>query len=302
MYNLMLYSMTIAIWGSSWFVIKFQVGEVPAIQSVLYRFIIAAVLLLVVLKLTGHLKRQSFAAHRYFLVMGGFLFSSNYVLFYLATQYGLTTGLVAVAFSCLIVMNMVNGILLFKDRLKVSILVGAGIGLLGILALFGNELGALADGTLVGRGILLSVVGTYFASLGNMASRKLQSMRVDVMNANAWGMGYGAIFLLIAALLTTERFVFSWQADYIISLGALAIIASIVGFWAYLTLLGRIGSSRAAYCTIALPVIALMLSSIFEDYTWNGVKLAGVALVVLGNLVVLGKVMFWRRGRVKLGN
>jgi drug/metabolite transporter (DMT)-like permease len=60
-----------------------------------------------------------------------------------------------------------------------------------------------------------------------------------------------------------------------------------MAFGAYLTLLGRIGADRAAYATVLFPLVALAISTVVEDYAWTPIALAGVALVLTGNLLVL---------------
>ena len=125
-----------------------------------------------------------------------------------------------------------------------------------------------------------------------MASKKLQRLNINVIEANAWGMTYGVVFLFVIAFLTTDHFQFSFENEYLISLGILAILGSIVAFGAYLTLLGRIGADRAAYATIVFPVIALTLSSIYEGYDWSALKIFGILLIIVGNLVILGKIKF----------
>ena len=292
MYNAILYTITVCVWGSTWLAIKYQVGDVPAIQSVLYRFLIAMVLLQLFLLLTKRFKIYDFQTHKLFAILGLFLFGINYLLFYLAAEYGLTTGVEAIIFSFLISMNIVNNALFFKEKPDRNVLLGAAVGILGILALFQDELYELINGTAVGIGVLFSILATYLASLGNMASKKLQRQHINVVEANAWGMTYGVVFLFAIALLTTDHFQFSFDNTYLISLGILAILGSIVAFGAYLTLLGRIGADRAAYATIVFPVIALTLSSIYESYVWSSLKVFGVILIVVGNLVILGKIKF----------
>lgn len=289
MLNASLYLTTILVWGSTWLAIKYQVGDVPAIQSVLYRFLIAAILLQLFLVITRRAQLYNLTAHKLFAVLGFSLFGFNYWLFYLAAEYGLTTGLEAVIFSFLISMNMFNNFIFFKQRPEIKTLIGAAIGLLGIAALFQDDIAELFNGTAIGIGILFSIIATYLASLGNMASRKLTAMNVNVINANGWGMTYGVGFLAITAMLTTDDFEFSTASDYLISLFILAILGSIVAFGAYLTLLGRIGTDKAAYATIIFPIIALMLSSIFESYQWSMVKYFGIGLILLGNIIILTK-------------
>jgi drug/metabolite transporter (DMT)-like permease len=60
-----------------------------------------------------------------------------------------------------------------------------------------------------------------------------------------------------------------WNARYIGALGYLVIPGSVIGFTAYLTLVGRMGPERAAYCTVLFPVVALNVSAFAEGYQWT---------------------------------
>ncbi|PID63875.1 MAG: EamA family transporter [Gammaproteobacteria bacterium] len=289
MLNAALYLTTVLIWGSTWLAIKYQIGEVPPIQSILYRFAIAAFLLQGFVLVTGRFTWFDRRAHLLFLALGAFLFSMNYLLYYIAVELGLTTGLEAVIFSFLIVLNIVNAWILFGERPQGVVVIGAAFGLIGVGMLFRNELQDVLTGTTIGIAVLLSVGATYLASLGNMASRALQARKVDVVSANAWGMTYGTGILLVGSLVTTDAFVFSATPTYIGCLLFLAVFGTIIAFGAYLTLLGRIGSARASYATIVFPIIALILSTIFENYEWSALKTAGVAMIASGNLILLGR-------------
>lgn len=289
MLNTGLYALVVLIWGSTWLAIKFQIGVVPPVESVFYRFLIAAVLLQGFRMLRRPSVRFDGGMHLLFVTLGICLFSLNYVLFYMAAGLGLTSGLEAVIFSFLIFANIFNGWVLFGERPKASVILGAIFGLSGVALLFHSEIGEVFAGTAIGRAILLSAIATFLASLGNMVSRRLQSRGVTVLTANAWGMSYGAALLFVGALTTQSSFVFDMRASYVISLLVLSILGSIIAFGAYLTLLGRIGASRASYATIMFPIVALILSSVFENYRWSALEIAGMGLIIAGNLVVLSK-------------
>ncbi len=276
------------IWGSTWILAKFQVDETSALQSVLYRYVIAAVLLQGAISVMRSRNRHSLRTHGKFFLLGSFLFCWNYVLFYTATDLGLTTGLIAVVFSLIITMNMANNAILFGERPEPSTVVGAIIGLVGISMVFAEDIT-----TLHGEGLLLAVglciAATYLASLGNMMSKKLQREGVSVTGANSWGMTYGALILLVVVFIFDDpiRIPITWP--FLSSLFFLAIIGSIVAFWSYLTLLGRVGADKAAYAMIVFPIWSLVLSWMFEGFVWTAVKVTGVGIILVGNLFIIGR-------------
>lgn len=254
--------------------------------SVAYRYLGAAALLFIWCKykglsLTFHLK-----SHRWFALMGLFMFCLNYILAYRA-QIHITSALSAIAFSAMLWMNILNARWFFGVRVGPRIYLGAALGVAGIVVLFGPRVGELSLTDDVLFGSVLAVTGALMASFGNMASQAAQRTRLPVMQSNAWSMLYGGLLTTAIALAQGHSFNFDLSAGYVISLVYLTIFGSVIAFGAYLTLLGRIGAHRAGYATVAFPVVALTLSMIFEDLALDGFIVTGFVLVLAGNLLVL---------------
>lgn len=286
LFNLGLYALTVLIWGTTWIAMTYQVGVVAAELSVAYRFAIASAVVFVWSAAARQRLRFAARTHLLLAAMGVCMFSFNFYFFYLAAAY-LTSGLLAVVFSMTVVLNIVNGRLLLGRRATRRTVVAAGLGVAGIAALFWPEVERfdLADsGTL---GLLLSLAGTLCFSLGNIASARAQMLGLPVISCNAWGMAYGALAMLLVALLSGAPAAFDTGMPYVVSLLYLALCGSVIAFGAYLTLLGRIGADRAAYATVLFPLVALAISTAVEGYVWTPAALAGVALVLTGNLLVL---------------
>lgn len=288
MYNAMLYLLTIAIWGSTWILAKFQIDEVSALQSVFFRYLIAAVMLQGLITILRSRNRHSLRVHGQFFLLGSFLFCWNYVLFYSATGLGLTTGLIAMIFSTIITMNIANNALLFGERPERSTVIGALVGLCGIALVFAEDISALQGSGLL-KAVGLCIVATYLASLGNMMSKTLQRQGISVTGSNGWGMTYGALTLLVVVLLFDQPVRLPVTFPFLSSLLFLAIIGSIVAFWSYLTLLGRVGADKAAYAMIVFPIWALMISWMFEGFAWSPTKIAGVVVILVGNMFIMRK-------------
>jgi len=288
MENLLLYAITVLIWGSTWLVITFQLGEVDPILSVAYRFTLASLLLLAYAGLRKANLRFSTRQHLFFGLQGVLLFSLNYLLVYLAEQR-LTSGLVAVIFSMMVFMNILMGALFLGNPVRKNVVIGALIGLAGISLVFLPELKAFSLHDSGSVGLLLSLGGTLFASLGNIVSARNQREGLPVIQTNAFGMGYGAILMFIFALIAGKPFSFEATPAYILSLVYLAVFGSVIAFGAYLTLLGRIGADRAGYSSLLFPIVALGLSTLVEGYQWSAPALAGVLLVLAGNFIVLAR-------------
>ena len=283
-----LYLASVLIWGSTWFAIKFQLGVVAAEVSLVYRFALAAALLLLFCQLTGRNLRYSPGQHGYIALQGLFLFCSNYLVFYWATEL-LTSGIVALLFSTVILMNIVNGAIFMRSRVSLRVSLGAGLGIAGIAAIFWSEVDLVENSADTWRGLWMCLLATYFASIGNILSVRNQKNQIPVVQTNAWGMAYGAAILFVYALVSGVPLNFDPSFDYSVSLVYLSIFGSVFAFGSYLTLVGRIGADKAAYTAVLFPVIALGISTVFEDYQWTQRAVFGFALVLLGNYIVLTK-------------
>jgi len=220
------------------------------------------------------------------ILLGLMLFSVNYVLFYEAEKH-LVSGSVAIIFSLLVVFNILNNWLFFGSRPDRRMIAGAILGLLGIVLTFWHDLGTLNAGSESILGIVLSLSATLTASFGNLVSAQLQKRRIPVVPANAFGMMYGTVVLLVYAVLSGAKFSFDASIGYVGSLLYLALFGSVIAFGAYLTLIGRIGSDRAAYTSVLFPIVALLFSAAFEKYHLTRLSALGIACVLAGNGMVL---------------
>ena len=131
------------------------------------------------------------------------------------------------------------------------------------------------------------MVGTYVASLGNITSARNQKAGIPVIQSNAFGMLYGAIAMFLFAIFTGKVPTFEFTLSYSLSLLYLSVFGSVIAFGAYLTLIGNIGASKAAYVSLLAPIIALTISTFFEGYEWTLFSLSGAALILIGNVVAL---------------
>ncbi len=286
-----LYGITVFVWGTSWIALKMQLGEVSPVVSVFWRFGVAALLMFVWVRIAGYRMRFSVPDHFRFAGLGVLIFSTNFALFYFGGQF-LVSGLLSVIFSLASVINVLLAAAIFRQPVEARVVAGASLGFIGIALVFWPEIAGTAfDGAAL-RGFLLCVGGTLSFCLGNMLSASTQGRGLPVISANAWGMLYGTLFLGAVALLRGDAFVIETTVGYLGSLAWLAVFSSVVAFASYLTLLGRIGSGRAGYATVMFPLVALAISTLVEGYQWTMPAIAGVALVLAGNVIVLSR----RRG------
>ncbi len=272
------------IWGTTWLVIKFQLGAVAPEASVAYRFALAAALLFGWCALRRVPLRFGLRTHAALAVTGILQFALNYVLVYLA-EVRLTSGLVAVVFSLMVVWNIVGDRLLFGTPAGAAVAVGAALGLAGVTLVFWPEVAGAAPGD--AAGIVLALVGSLVSSTANLASQRLYASGVGVVPGMAWGMAYGAGAVALSCAARGIPFGFDRSAPYLLSLAYLALFGSVVAFFAYLSLIQRVGAGRAGYTAAVIPVLAMLTSTVFEGYRWTAPALAGMALVAAGTVLVV---------------
>lgn len=272
------------IWGTTWIAIAWQVGPVPVVVSVFYRFACAGVLFMAGLGLVGRLHLPATRHQPWLLAQALCLFSLNFLCFYQAATF-IPSGLISVVFSLATIFNAINARLFFGERIAARTIVAGLLSASGLALLFGPEI-ALTGTSATLPGIALAGLGTLFFSLGNMVSRRNSAAGLGPVTANAWAMTYGALLLLVLIGLTSTPIVAPTDTRYVAAMLYLAIIGSIVGFTTYLMLVARIGSSRAAYATVLFPIVALSLSTLFEGYQWNVLNASGLVLALVGNAVM----------------
>ncbi len=281
-----LYGLTVVIWGTTWYAIAQQTGVVPVALSVAYRFLLASLLLIIFCLATR--RRLSFAPrdHLFMAAQGACLFSVNFVLFYMSSL-DMPSGLMAVCFSTILLMNIANGAVFFRSPVDGRVFLGGLLGLGGLTMVFWPEVSGLGLQGKAATGLALALSGTYCASLGNMVAVRHKRAGIPVVESNAIGMAYGALCSLTIVATLGQPFVYDPRPAYSIALFYLAFAGSIVGFGSFLTLVQRIGADRAAYSTVVFPIVALGISTWLEGYRWTLLAGCGVALVLLGNVLVL---------------
>lgn len=286
MKNILLYAVTVLIWGTTWLAIEFQLGVVAPEVSLVYRFAMAALLMWGYCLYRKLPMRFSLVQHGFFMLLAASNFGLNYLVLYWAQEY-LTSALASIAFSTLLMMNIINTRLFFGKPIAGRIYVGALLGIAGIALLFYKDIQNLdlADATLLG--LMMALSGTLIASFGNMISVRNSKRHVGILQGNAWGMLYGAVILTGVVWASGAGFSFDFRPTYVLSLFYLAVFGTVIAFATYFALLKNIGPERASYVIVLFPLVAVILSTWFEGFTWNSYTLVGFSLVLLGNALVL---------------
>nr|WP_295083008.1 DMT family transporter [uncultured Roseateles sp.] len=266
------------IWASTWHVILYQLdSSVPVLNSVAWRFALAAVLLLALALWRGESLRLPLGAHALMLATGIVQYSGNYWSVYEAERH-IPSGLVAVLFSLMVFGNALSGRLFFGQRVTSRFLLAASGGVLGVVMIFWPEIAATGARPQAALGLGLGLLAVLAACIGNVLTLTLTRRGLPLVPILAWSMGYGAVFLMLLALGTGVGLRFDSSLSYLFSLLYLAVFGSVTAFVLYFKLAQRQGPARAALTGVVIPVIALAISALLEGWQPSLLALAGMGL------------------------
>jgi len=284
--TLHLFTICVLVWGSTWFAITFQLGPVAPELSVGYRFLLASLLLFGYCAWRGLPLKFGFRQHLDFLLLGSALFGVGYILVYYAESH-IASGMVAVGFSAMPMINMLAARVIFGTRMTRSITVASLFGIAGIICVYWPEFGKVTDSRNAKLGAVFTGLAVLASCAGSMSATRHQKFGYPTWSSMAWGMGYGGAQALAIGLALGRPLQLPLTLGYLLSLLYLSVMGSIVTFACYLTLIERIGAARSAYLGVMTPILALVISYFFENFSWTWLTTLGVVLSVIGNVIML---------------
>ncbi|WP_334030682.1 DMT family transporter [Alteromonas sp. P256] len=295
MNNPTLFSLCCLIWGSTWIAITYQIGHTSETFAIALRYLLAAVCL----GIYCLVKRLPFALplhiHMKMAAVGLFLYSLNYTLLYMA-QAHIISALLALMSSCIIYINVVLRRWWLKEPIRKEVVIGATFGLSGIVCLFVPEFSKVSMDAALALGLSIAFVSFFCASVGNVISERILTSGTPVIQMNFYAMSYAMILLFITSLLLPGKLIIPTSLEFYLSLLYLALFGSVFAFGAYMKLLQQMGADKAAYVVLVYPMVALVISTFFEGYQWTAFSFVGVAVVLMGNAIAMGKIpRFMRR-------
>jgi drug/metabolite transporter (DMT)-like permease len=275
------------IWSSTWIVIRDQLGVVPPVWSVSYRFAAAAVGMIVLALIRGDTFRIGRAGQGIAAAFGLFQVVLNFNLVYRAEAY-VTSGLVAVTFSLLIVPNALLGRIFLRQGVTGRFLAGSAVALVGVGLLFAHEIAvAPAGGHAVAIGLGLTLLGVLSASVSNVMQGSAPARILPMPSLLAWGMLWGTAMNSLLGLATVGPPVGDPRLLYWAGVLYLGLIASALAFTLYFGMIRVIGPARAGYVNVLTPILAMAISTLFEGYRWSVLAAVGAVLAFAGLLIAL---------------
>ena len=273
-------------WGTTWFAITFQLGTVDPVVSLVYRFALATLLLFGWCRLRDLTLRLTAAQHIAACGIGLFTFTIDYTFIYLA-ETRISSAVVAVMFATLALVNLAVFWLVFRQRAPLRAWAAAALGAAGVAVLSWSEIANAHLSARAHSGLGMAFIAVVSAAVGNVCARRGEALGASVAGLTTWSMAYGTLLLALYAIATGQSWIFEFSFAYVASLLYLAVFGSVVAFLFYYGLARRQGYATAAYIAALTPAVAMLVSSVFEGKTWGPMAFGGLALVLLGQWLLL---------------
>jgi len=284
--------LVVLIWSSTWIVIRDQIGSVPASWSVCYRFLLGGVAMAAFARMRSVSLRIGRDGMFYAALLGAAQFVLNFNFVYRAEQY-LTSGVVAVVYAMLLIPNSILSFLIFRQPVSRAFIGGSAVAVTGIILMLLHEYHAAPLDTagvrpdMVLLGAAFALAGLMSASAANVMQGMDIARRLPMIAVLAWAMLVGAGVDALFALATVGPPQFDMRWGYVAGIAWLGLAGSVVTFPLYFTLIQRMGAGRAAYTSVLIPVIAMLISTVVEGYRWSALAIVGALLAIAGMAIAL---------------
>jgi len=261
--------------------------------GVAIRFALAAALLMAVCLARGIALRLPARAHALVALQGLANFWASYVCVYEAERW-VASGVVAVGYAASPLVSLALARVWLGLPMSRRVALGGVAGVAGVVLIFWHEFTRMTASSGVVWGVEMTVAAVLLGSVGTVAASAYHRRGTSGWAPLAWAMAWGAAGAAVQALVRGVPWHWSWRPEFIGTLAYLAVFGSVLAFGAYYALVHRVGPAKAGYVGVLTPVVALGVSSVFEDFAWTGLTVAGIALALAGNAVAL-----WRPAAAK---
>lgn len=279
----LLFIIACLIWGSTFFAITLQLGELAPAVSVVYRFALASAVLFGWCAVRGDRLLLPWRTQRWMMLQGAATFAASYICTYTSEQY-LVSGLVAVLFALMVFWTPLFNRVAFGTPLSARTWLAGSVAIGGVTLLFYDSIHSAWNDILNGGnghflfGLLLALCATLASTAGNVLVVKVREHSGNVLLTMAWSMLWGSLLVALYVLASGQQFRMPPSASYWGGLLYLSLLGSVIAFAAYFTLIHRIGSDKAVYIGVVTPVISVLLSIQLEHYRPGALEWAGMVL------------------------
>jgi drug/metabolite transporter (DMT)-like permease len=269
------------LWGSTYLAIRIAVQLVPPLFAAGVRFFFAGTLLFVVMRFCGR-PRPTGREWASLLALGCLMFVVTYGAVFWAEKY-VPSGLTSVLEATLPLITIGLEVFAFRQqRFRWGLLIPIAAGFAGVLLLLlhnPQHIAILPCAAILGGGTAWS--------LGAVLTRSLPLPKSKGITAGGEMMIGGSILLILSAVAGEMHPFPHVSAKAAGALLYLVIAGSLVGFSAFVWLLGRMPATRVASHAYINPVVAVALGFFFAGEVITTRMLFGTALIVSSVALIL---------------
>lgn len=282
--TLQLFAVVVLVWGTTWHAIVYQVAAGTPELGVTLRFGLAGLLILAFARARGERLPPGRAVHARLLLQGGFMYSWSYLCVYHAEKH-VPSGLVAVGYSASPLLAGLGATWLWQAPITRRFVAGGVLGVAGVALIFWPELGAAGERPQALLGLAFTVGAVLLSAVGSLSASRNAVNGLPFWPALGTGMVYGSLLTALTLPLAPQGL--PTAPSWWLSLAYLSLAGSIAAFAGYLTIQQRLGPGKASTVGVMTPVLALVVSTLFEGFRPDAFTLAGATLAILGNVWML---------------
>lgn len=284
------------VWGGSFFFANIAVSELPPLTSVLGRVALGAVLLVLVVLLSGQGMPVRRWPWRGLLVMGLLNNALPFCLIFWG-QTRIDSGLTSILYASTSLFTVLLAPLFVRDeKATLPRLVGVLIGLVGVVIMIGPDLLVANDGAALAKLAILGAALSY--AFGSIWGRRFGGIPASVTAAGQLIVAT-AIMLPVAFAIDRPWTLSMPSARVIWAIVAMAVLSTTVGYLLYFTLLARAGAINVSLVTLLVPPSALLLGAVFLHERISGRDLLGLLFIASGLIAIDGRLPRWLWGQVR---
>lgn len=284
------------VWGGTFFFGRIAVGEWPPVTVVFCRIFFGALLLLLIVVLSGQRFPRHRATWRNLVVMGVL----NSVLPFCLIVWGQTrvdSGLASIFYATTSLFTvLIAPIFSPADRLTPARLLGVLLGLAGVSIMIGPDLLIDTSGALLGKlAILGGAISYAFAAIWG---RRLRGLPPTV--AAAGQMTVAALIMIPITVIIDRPWTLPAPSPNVIgAIAGLAVLSTMVGYLLYFSLLSRAGPVNTSLVTLLVPPSALLLGALFLHERIHPRDLLGLGCIILGLIAIDGRPLRWLHRQIR---
>ncbi len=287
--KILLFILICAIWGSTWFVIKLGLKDLPVLFSLSLRFLTASTVLFAILKFFKIQVPINEKQIYLYLYLTLFSFLIPFSLVYWA-EVTIPSNLASILFSTMPFFAAIFSRIFLKEDLNFFQRIGLVLGFIGVMLIFRIDTGHFRGDVLFqnSRFILsmIAVLASAFFNASVLIMVKKYGMGIHPLAINFIPLSLSGLILLIISSVTEDWSKIKFGVNGVGSVIYLGVFGSIVTFAVYYWLLRKVSAVIMSLTAFLTPVFAVLIGVFIGGEIITPNIIFGALLVLTGMLFV----------------